>query len=191
MVLWLSKQLQTVRKEGYMNLARHGILASPSQTIALVMALVALLHSRVEIGARPNALGRFVHCCDPRLQMDVLNVDARPGVVVMHQGQVAPSVITPLPDPTFTVYRTSDTVDASQGDGICSDSNGKGTCGQPLWRPTPDREPTPSWFRPGTYTLNIPGIDGTNASTGPQRSSYDTVLLHIICFASIGMRHKY
>src|SRR2546427_889396 len=36
------------------------------------------------------------------------NVDGRPGVVALHQGQVAPAVLMPLPDPTFFPNRFDD-----------------------------------------------------------------------------------
>src|SRR5579864_1328950 len=38
------------------------------------------------------------------------NIDGRAGIVADHQGQVAPSVMMPLPDPTFNVNTTSDGV---------------------------------------------------------------------------------
>ncbi len=39
-----------------------------------------------------------------------VNVDGRPGIIAMHQGHVAPTVMMPLPDPTFTVNTTTDLV---------------------------------------------------------------------------------
>jgi uncharacterized repeat protein (TIGR01451 family) len=36
------------------------------------------------------------------------NIDGRPGVVALHQGQLAPAVMMPLPDPTFFVNRNDD-----------------------------------------------------------------------------------
>jgi uncharacterized repeat protein (TIGR01451 family) len=36
------------------------------------------------------------------------NIDNRPGIVALHQGQLAPAVMMPLPDPTFFVNRTDD-----------------------------------------------------------------------------------
>jgi len=39
-----------------------------------------------------------------------VNIDGRPGVVVLKQGQMAPQVMMPLPDPTFTVNTTADLV---------------------------------------------------------------------------------
>jgi uncharacterized repeat protein (TIGR01451 family)/fimbrial isopeptide formation D2 family protein len=37
-----------------------------------------------------------------------VNIDGRPGVVTLNQGASEPSVMMPLPDPTFTVNRTDD-----------------------------------------------------------------------------------
>src|SRR5262249_53577284 len=34
-----------------------------------------------------------------------INVDGRPGVVALHQGQMTPALSMPIPDPTFTVNR--------------------------------------------------------------------------------------
>lgn len=42
-----------------------------------------------------------------------INVDGRPGVVALHSGQVAPAVMVPLPDPTFTVDTTNDVLVAN------------------------------------------------------------------------------
>jgi uncharacterized repeat protein (TIGR01451 family) len=36
------------------------------------------------------------------------NIDGRPGVVALHEGQFAPAVMMPLPDPTFFVNRNDD-----------------------------------------------------------------------------------
>jgi hypothetical protein len=37
-----------------------------------------------------------------------INVDGRPGVVALHQGTVTPSILMPIPDPTFFVNRFDD-----------------------------------------------------------------------------------
>ncbi|HEU4416959.1 MAG TPA: VCBS repeat-containing protein, partial [Candidatus Angelobacter sp.] len=41
-----------------------------------------------------------------------INVDGRPGVLAIHTGEAAPSMLMPLPDPTFTVNTTNDLVSA-------------------------------------------------------------------------------
>jgi len=47
-----------------------------------------------------------------------LNIDGRPGVVALHQGESAPSVMMPLPDPVFNVNTTDDVVVA----GACANN---------------------------------------------------------------------
>src|SRR5438270_13710292 len=42
-----------------------------------------------------------------------VNIDGRPGVILLHDSHVAPFVMMPLPDPTFTVNTTADTVTAN------------------------------------------------------------------------------
>ena len=37
-----------------------------------------------------------------------INIDGRPGVLAIHQGEAAPSMLMPIPDPTFFVNRTDD-----------------------------------------------------------------------------------
>ncbi|HEY6308183.1 MAG TPA: hypothetical protein VI488_17185, partial [Candidatus Angelobacter sp.] len=39
-----------------------------------------------------------------------LNVDGRPGIIALHQGQMAPAMVLPIPDPTFNVNTTNDGV---------------------------------------------------------------------------------
>jgi CSLREA domain-containing protein/uncharacterized repeat protein (TIGR01451 family) len=61
---------------------------------------------RGEVSVRPY-LGSPVTALPMRT-----NVDGRPGVMALHQGQIAPSMLMPLPDPTFTVNTTNDTLSA-------------------------------------------------------------------------------
>jgi len=49
-----------------------------------------------------------------------VNIDGRPGVVVLKQGQMAPQVMMPLPDPTFVVNRTDDPTPASPITNACN-----------------------------------------------------------------------
>ncbi|HEV1996486.1 MAG TPA: FG-GAP-like repeat-containing protein [Candidatus Acidoferrum sp.] len=37
-----------------------------------------------------------------------INVDGRPGIMALHQGEIAPFMVMPIPDPTFTVNTTLD-----------------------------------------------------------------------------------
>ena len=49
-----------------------------------------------------------------------INIDGRPGVLAIHQGEVAPSMLMPIPDPTFTVNRFDDPVPASPITNACN-----------------------------------------------------------------------
>jgi uncharacterized repeat protein (TIGR01451 family) len=49
-----------------------------------------------------------------------VNIDGRPGVVVLKQGQMAPQVMMPLPDPTFFVNRTNDPTPTSPITNACN-----------------------------------------------------------------------
>jgi len=63
--------------------------------------------TRGEIAVRPLA-GPVVAALPVRV-----NVDARPGVVALSKGELRPAVMAPLPDPTFNVNTTSDTLTAN------------------------------------------------------------------------------
>lgn len=81
------------------------------------------------------------------------NVDGRPGVIAIHQGQVAPSVMMPLPDPTFTVNTTSD--------GVFPGACAAGTANECTLREAViEANATPGMdtimIPTGTYTLTIP-----------------------------------
>jgi CSLREA domain-containing protein len=95
-----------------------------------------------------------------------VNVDARPGLVVLHQGHIAPVVMMPLPDPTFNVNTTNDTVDANPGDGICADSTGKCSLRAAIMEANATSGNDTIMVPAGTYTLTITGIDEDNARTG-------------------------
>jgi uncharacterized repeat protein (TIGR01451 family) len=49
-----------------------------------------------------------------------VNVDGRPGIMALHQGEMAPSIVLPIPDPTFTVNRNDDPVPASPITNACN-----------------------------------------------------------------------
>ena len=49
-----------------------------------------------------------------------VNVDGRPGVVALNNGEADPSVMMPLPDPTFTVNRTDDPTPHNPITGACN-----------------------------------------------------------------------
>ncbi len=49
-----------------------------------------------------------------------INIDGRPGILAIHQGEAAPSMSMPIPDPTFTVNRFDDPVPASPITNACN-----------------------------------------------------------------------
>lgn len=53
-----------------------------------------------------------------------LNVTALPGLVMLRQGRLAPTIISPRIAISFTVNTTADTVDATPGNGVCADAGG-------------------------------------------------------------------
>jgi hypothetical protein len=52
-----------------------------------------------------------------------VNVDGRPGVLALHQGETAPRVMSPIPDPTFFVNRTDDPVPTSPIANACNNTS--------------------------------------------------------------------
>jgi len=80
--------------------------------------------------------------------------------MVLHQGEVAPSVMMPLPDPVFTADPTAgDTVDANLNDGICADSNGKCSLRAAIMQANNDNANDTVMVPAGTYTLTLTGPD--------------------------------
>jgi CSLREA domain-containing protein/uncharacterized repeat protein (TIGR01451 family) len=101
-------------------------------------------------------LGRSDLAADAVAALPVrVNVDGRPGVVFLARGDTMPHVMMPLPDPTFVVNTTSDTVDADPGDGVCADSSGHCSLRAAIMEanayPGTDTISIPA----GTYTLTI------------------------------------
>src|SRR5260370_19505523 len=77
-----------------------------------------------------------------------INVDSRPGVMALHQGEIAPSMIMPIPDPTFNVNTTNDGVFP----GACAAATpNQCTLREALIESNGDTVMVPA----GTYTLNI------------------------------------
>ena len=52
-----------------------------------------------------------------------VNIDGRPGIVALHQGEAAPSVSMPIPDPTFFVNRTDDPTPTSPITNACNNTS--------------------------------------------------------------------
>ncbi|HWX53744.1 MAG TPA: hypothetical protein VN176_04045, partial [Verrucomicrobiae bacterium] len=95
------------------------------------------------------------------------NIDGRPGVIALHQGETVPQALTPLPDPTFNVDTTNDVVVAN----ACNPAAPiVGSCS--LREAIIEANATPGvdtiMVPAGTYTLTIAdgGTDKHDATTG-------------------------
>jgi CSLREA domain-containing protein len=105
-----------------------------------------------------------------------VNIDARDGMLMLHQSQVGISAMMPLPDPTFVVNTTNDTVDANPGDGICADAAGQCSLRAAVMEananmngadPTNPANTQDTILLPaGTFRLTIPPGSTFDASTG-------------------------
>ncbi len=95
-----------------------------------------------------------------------VNADARPGVILLHEGQVTPFVMMPVPDPTFTVNTTADTVTANG----CAPGN-PNTCSlrEAIIEANASAGADTIMVPAGTYQLTIApagGADPHDATTG-------------------------
>ncbi|MCU1304990.1 MAG: polymorphic rane protein [Candidatus Sulfotelmatobacter sp.] len=105
-----------------------------------------------------------------------VNIDARPGMIVLNRGQAVVSAMMPLPDPTFVVNTSNDTVDVHPGDGVCADVNGQCSLRAAVMEananmnasdPTSPANTQDTIMVPaGTYSLTIPYAGTFDASTG-------------------------
>ena len=88
-----------------------------------------------------------------------VNIDGRPGVLAIHQGQVAPSVLMPIPDPTFFPNRFDDPVPTSPITNACNNISNADTSSSCSLREAVLRANTPVntadtiQLAAGTYTL--------------------------------------
>jgi len=161
------------------------ISARGTQDIMLVDAdagnMVMISHPNVPTGAtgfipgqlnsRPYSAGVPVAGIPLRV-----NVDARVGMVMLHQGQVGVSAMMPLPDPTFAVNTTNDTVDITPGDGVCADINGQCSLRAAIMEANanmngadpnnPANTQDTIVLPAGTFLLTIPPAGTFDASTG-------------------------
>jgi CSLREA domain-containing protein/uncharacterized repeat protein (TIGR01451 family) len=95
-----------------------------------------------------------------------VNVDGRPGVILLHEGRVSPFVMMPLPDPTFMVNTTADTVTANG----CAPGN-PNTCSlrEAIIEANASAGADTIMVPAGTYQLTIApaaGADPHDATTG-------------------------
>ncbi|MGC2743185.1 MAG: CSLREA domain-containing protein, partial [Candidatus Angelobacter sp.] len=123
--------------------------------------LVVVQHPDVQPGAAtfaPAVLSTRPYSGNPLAAIPArINIDGRAGVLSIHQGESAPSMLMPLPDPTFVVNTTNDTLSAgacaaatpgqcSLREAIIEANNALGT----------DTITVPA----GTYTLTLPRVSG-------------------------------
>jgi len=88
-----------------------------------------------------------------------VNIDGRPGVVVLKQGQMAPQVMMPLPDPTFTVNTTTDLVSANPN--ACLNAvAGQCSLRQAILEANATAGTDTIMVPAGTYTLSLPKVLG-------------------------------
>ncbi|HWX53888.1 MAG TPA: hypothetical protein VN176_04775 [Verrucomicrobiae bacterium] len=96
-----------------------------------------------------------------------INIDGRPGIVALHQGESAPSVMMPLPDPVFNVNTTNDVVVAN----ACA-NNVANSCSlrEAIIEANADNLNDTINVPAGTYTLTLTGankeIAGATAAYG-------------------------
>jgi CSLREA domain-containing protein len=95
-----------------------------------------------------------------------VNVDGRPGLVMLHKGQVLPSISLPLPDPTFKVNTPNDTVDINPGDGVCADSQGNCSLRAAIMEANALKGNDTIMMPAGTFQLILPPNTKGDASGG-------------------------
>jgi hypothetical protein len=95
-----------------------------------------------------------------------LNVDGRPGIMVLHQGEISPSSLMPLPDPTFTVDTTSDIINT--GATPCASATaGQCSLRQAIFETNAIAGVDTIMVPAGTYTLTIADVaEKHDATTG-------------------------
>jgi hypothetical protein len=110
-----------------------------------------------------------------------VNADARPGLILLNQGQIAPEVMMPVPDPTFWINRIDDPAIPLDGFGnpdpaqFCnntstSDTSSPCSLREAVIKANADANdfatPDTIMVDTGGYHLSIPGSGTTNATTG-------------------------
>ncbi|HEV2991424.1 MAG TPA: CSLREA domain-containing protein [Candidatus Angelobacter sp.] len=132
--------------------------------------MAVISHANVQAGATsfvPGAVSVRSYSGSPVTALSArVNVDGRPGVVLLHDGHVAPFVMMPLPDPTFTVNTTADTITANG----CAPGN-PNTCSlrEAIIEANASAGSDTIMVPAGTYQLTIApaaGADPHDATTG-------------------------
>lgn len=128
--------------------------------------LVVVQHPDVPPGAStfaPAVLSTRPYSGNPLAAIPVrTNIDGRAGVLSIHQGESAPSVLQPLPDPTFTVNRTDDPVPVSPIANACNGAANDCSLREAILKANDPANPgTDTIIVPaGTYTLTLPRVAG-------------------------------
>src|SRR5579884_2216149 len=110
------------------------------------------------------------------------NIDNRPGIVALHQGQLAPALMMPLPDPTFFVNRTDDPAPGTTAATCNNTSNADTSTSCSLREAVLKANATAGTdtiiLAAGTYTLSIARVDGDN--TGAHGGLYINDSVNIV-----------
>lgn len=132
--------------------------------------MAVISHTNVQAGATsftPGAVSVRSYSGSPVAAVSArVNVDGRPGVILLHDGHVGPFVMMPVPDPTFMVNTTADTVTANG----CAPAN-PNTCSlrEAIIEANASAGSDTIMVPAGTYQLTIApaaGADPHDATTG-------------------------
>gem|GEM_PF-740140 len=130
--------------------------------------LVVIAHPDVAAGATtflPAQISARPYSGTPVTALPMrTNIDGRPGVVALHAGQLAPAVMMPLPDPTFTVNRTDDPVPASPITNACNGVANDCSLREAILRANATAGTDTVSVPAGTYTLTLARVQ--NDCTG-------------------------
>jgi uncharacterized repeat protein (TIGR01451 family) len=136
--------------------------------------MVVISHPNVPQGAStfiPGQVSTRPYTGSPIAAVSMyLNVDGRPGVVALHRGEHAPSVMMPLPDPVFNVNTTNDVVAAN----ACA-NNVANSCSlrEAIIEANADNLNHTINVPAGTYTLSLTGPNKETAGATAAYGSLD------------------
>src|SRR5215471_7035493 len=102
-----------------------------------------------------------------------INVDGRLGVLALQQGEIAPTMFMPVPDPTFTVNRTDDPVPHSPISGACNGVANDCSLREAIMKANGDTVMVPA----GIYTLTRPKVAGDCTGQSGALSAEHTVTI--------------
>ncbi|HEY6352018.1 MAG TPA: choice-of-anchor D domain-containing protein [Candidatus Angelobacter sp.] len=126
--------------------------------------LVLISHANPQAGAQtfqPGQVSLRPYSGSPVTALPMrINVDGRPGVMAIHKGEIAPSMIMPIPDPTFFPNRFDDI--AARGTGVTClntsgvDGSGDCTLREAIIKANATAGTDTIMLQAGTYTLTQP-----------------------------------